>query len=76
MYQNPFYLSWNKGWSFTIFLEGGLAKIEARGYGITMTSDIQKRESPKESADRIILKEEIMRKSIYYSWLRSLNKNK
>ena len=30
MYRNPFYLGWNKGWSFLFFLEGGIAKIEAK----------------------------------------------
>ena len=73
MNRNPFYLRWNKGWSFIFFLEGGVAKIEARGFGISITSDIHQGESPIESADRLIIKEQRRRKSIYYSWLRSIN---
>ena len=72
MNRNPFYLRWNKGWSFIFFLEGGVGKIEARGFGISITSDIYKGESPIESADRLIINEERRRKSIYYSWIRSL----
>ena len=72
MSQNPFYLSWNKGWIFIFFLEGGLAKIEARGFGISITSNIQKGESIIESADRLIIKEQRARKSIYNSWIRSV----
>ena len=72
MQSNPFHIRWNKGWSFIFFLEGGVAKIEARGFGISITSNIQKGESPIESADRLILKEQRRRKSIYYSWIRSI----
>ena len=74
MYQNPFYLGWNKGWSFLFFLEGGMAKIEARGFGISITTKIKKGESPSESADRLVFKEDRMRKSRYSSWSRSINK--
>tara|TARA_B100000941_G_C28376098_1_gene484784 strand:+ start:499 stop:723 length:225 start_codon:yes stop_codon:yes gene_type:complete len=72
MNQNPFYLRWNKGWIFIFFLEGGIAKIEARGFGISITTNIKKGESPNESADRLIIKEQRMRKSLYYSWIRSI----
>ena len=74
MYQNPFYLGWNKGWSFLFFLEGGVAKIEARGFGISITTKIKEGESPSESADRLVNKEERIRKSRYYLWIRSINK--
>lgn len=74
MYQNPFYLGWNKGWSFLFFLEGGIAKIEAKGFGISITSKIKQGESPFESADRLIAKEQRIRKSRYNSWFRSINK--
>jgi len=74
MYQNPFYLGWNKGWSFLLFLEGGMAKIEARGFGISTTTEIKKGESPSESADRLVSNEDRMRKSRYSSWSRSINK--
>ena len=42
MPKNPFQLGWNKGWDFLFFLEGGTPKIEASGFGITMTTDIKK----------------------------------
>ena len=73
MYRNPFYLGWNKGWSFLFFLEGGIAKIEAKGFGISITTKVEKGESPLESADRLVSKEQRIRKSRYYSWLRSIN---
>ena len=72
MLNNPFYLNWNKGWSFFLILEGGIAMIEARGFGISLTSNIRKGESPRESADRLIFKEQRIRKSRYYSWIRSI----
>ena len=75
MHQNPFYLGWNKGWSFQFFLEGGIAKIEAIGFGISITTKVEKGESPAESADRLVFKEQRIRKSRYYSWVRSINEN-
>ena len=73
MYRNPFYLGWNKGWSFLFFLEGGIAKIEAKGYGISITTKVKKGESLSESTDRLVFKEQRMRKSRYYSWVRHIN---
>ena len=73
MLQNPFHLGWNKGWSFLFFLEGGTPKIEASGFGIAMTTEIMKGESPSQTADRLVYKEQRNRKSIYYSWLKSIN---
>ena len=73
MYQNPFYLGWNKGLSFLFFLEGGIAKIEAKGFGISITTKVEKGESPIESADRLVSKEQRIRKSRYYSWVKSIN---
>ena len=73
MYRNPFYLGWNKGWSFLFFLEGGIAKIEAKGFGISNTTKVKKGQSPLEFADRLVLKEPRIRKSIFYSWVRSLD---
>ena len=73
MYRNPFQLGWNKGWSFLLFLEGGTAKIEAKGFGISITTKVDKGESPQESADRLVSKEQKIRKSRYYSWLRYIN---
>ena len=74
MTRNPFFLSWNKGWSFHLILEGGIAKIEAKGLGISLITNIEKGESPNETADRLIIKEQIRRKSLYNSWINSLNK--
>lgn len=73
MNSNPFYLSWNKGWSFIFFLEGGTAKINAKGFGVSITSNIKNGESPIESADRLIFKEQRRRKSLNNAWLRSIN---
>tara|TARA_B100000575_G_scaffold205022_1_gene166509 strand:+ start:232 stop:471 length:240 start_codon:yes stop_codon:yes gene_type:complete len=73
MNPNPFYISWNKGWSFLFFFEGATPKLEAKGFGISVTTTIRKGESPYQSADRLILKEQINRKSRYYAWLRSIN---
>ena len=72
MLQNPFYLGWNKGWSFLFYLEGGTPKIEASGFGIAMSTDIKRGESPSQTADRLIFKEQRNRKSRYYSWIRSI----
>ena len=73
MYRNPFYLGWNKGWSFLFFLEGGNAKIEAKGFGISITSKAKKGESPSETVDRLDYKEQRIRKSRYNSWIRYIN---
>ena len=58
---------------FSIFLEGSIVKIEAKGFGISITTKVEKGESPLESADRLVSKEQRVRKSRYYSWLRSIN---
>ena len=76
MFRNPFYLGWNKGWCFLFFLEGGIAKIEAKGFGISITTKVEKGESLLESADRLVLKEQRIRKSRYSSWVRSINEKK
>ena len=73
MLQNPFQLGWNKGWSFLFYLEGGTPIIKASGFGISMTTIIKKGESPSQSADRLIFKEQRNRKSRYYAWIKSLN---
>ena len=57
---------------FLFYLEGGIPKIEASGFGIAMTTDIKKGESPSQTADRVIFKEQRNRKSRYYSWIRSI----
>ena len=57
MYRNHLYLGWNKGWSFLFFFESGITKIEAKGFGICITTKVEKRELPLESADRLVSKE-------------------
>ena len=49
------------------------AKIEAKGFGISITTKVEKGESPLESADRLVSKEQRSRKSRYYSWIKSIN---
>ena len=73
MPKNPFRLGWNKGWSFLFYFEGGIPKIEAIGFGISMTTNIINGESPSQTADRLILQEQRNRKSRYYSWIKSIN---
>ena len=73
MPNNPFRLGWNKGWSFLFYFEGGIPKIEASGFGIAMTTIITNGESPSQTADRLILREQRNRKSRYYSWIKSTN---
>ena len=73
MIQNPFRLGWNKGWSFLFYFEGGIPRIEASGFGISMTTDIKIGESPSQTADRLIFREQRNRKSRYYSWIKSIN---
>ena len=73
MLKNSFHLGWNIGWSFLFFLEGGTPKIEASGFGIAMITDIKKGESPWQTADRLVFKEQRNRRSRYYSWIKSIS---
>ena len=73
MPKNPFHLGWNKVWSFLFFLEGGTPKIEASGFDIAMTTDIKKGESPCQTSDRLVFKEQRNRRSRYYSCIKSIN---
>ena len=53
MPQNPFYLGWNKGWSFLFYLERGTPKIVASGgFGIARSIAIKKGESHSQTTDR------------------------
>ena len=56
MPQNPFYLGWNKGWSFLFYLEGGAPKIEESGICIAISTDIKRGELPSQTANRLIFK--------------------
>ena len=53
-----------------------VAKIEAKGFGLSITTKVEKGESPLESADRLVSKEQRIRKSRYYSWVKSINEQK
>ena len=66
MPQNPFHISWNKNWYFLFYLQGGTTKIEANGFGIAVTINIKKGESPAPTGDRLVFKEQQNRKSRYY----------
>ena len=69
MHKNPFHLGWDKDKSFLFFLDGGTPKIEASGFSIAIATDIKRGESPYQTADRLVFKEQRNRKSIYYSCL-------
>ena len=73
MPQNPFHLGWKKCWSFLFYLEGGTPNIEASGFGIAMTTNIKEGESPSQTLDRLVFKEQKNRKSRSYSWIKSIN---
>ena len=73
MPKNPFHLLWNKVWSFLFYLEGGTPKIEASGFCIAINTNIKKGESPSQTADRLVFKEQQNRKQRYYSWIKSIN---
>tara|TARA_B100001093_G_scaffold40889_1_gene34780 strand:- start:77 stop:295 length:219 start_codon:yes stop_codon:yes gene_type:complete len=57
---------------FSFILKEELLKIEVSGFCIAMTTDIKKKESLSQSADRLTFKEQQNRKSRYYSWIRSI----
>ena len=65
---NPFSLYWKKSWTFQIVhMEGGI-HIEAKGLGISVRAPFMPNDNPLIAADRLILREEQNRKSLYNSW--------
>ena len=72
MPKNPFPLGRNNGWSFLFYFERGTPKIEASGFGISISTIIINEKSLLQSADILILQEQRNRKSRYYSWLKSI----
>ena len=58
---------------FIIFFRGLHCKIEAKGFVISITTKVDKGESPLESADKLVSKEQRTRKLRYYSWVKSIN---
>ena len=72
---NPFKVYWKKNWTFQIVhMEGGI-HIEAKGLGVLLRSPFLPNDNPIIAADRLILREEKNRKSLYNSWkLKASNK--
>ena len=54
-------------------MAGGIAKIEAKGFCISIATKVEEGESPLESEVRLVSKEQRIRKSRYYSWVKSIN---
>ena len=65
---NPFSLYWKKRWEFQIVhMEGGIY-LEAKGLGVSLRAPFLPNDNPLIAADRLILREEINRKSLYNAW--------
>jgi hypothetical protein len=67
---NPFRVRWLEGWTFQTVLMGGRALIEAYGFGVCLRTEIALGESPKEAADRLVLVEDRLRRSLRNAWMR------
>ncbi|WP_295473902.1 copper-binding protein [Synechococcus sp. UW140] len=67
---NPFRVRWLEGWTFQTVLIGGRALIEAYGFGVCLRTDIEAGESPNEAADRLVLVEDRLRRSLRNAWKR------
>ena len=72
---NPFKLHYLNGWEFQIVFGMGGIKIEARGFGICMSSKLPSGESPKFAADKLVYQENLRRCSLKNSWVKEKNKN-
>ena len=66
--KNPFYLYWNKNWTFKIVHMDGGTFIEAKGLGILIKKPFLPTESPIDAADNLIYREDKNRKSLFNSW--------
>ena len=66
---NPFIVRWLKEWEFQIVLMDGSVNIEGYGLGICLRTSLLPGESPKLAADRLVLKENERRRSLYKSWI-------
>jgi hypothetical protein len=67
---NPFRVRWLEGWTFQTVLIGGRALIEAHGFGVCLRTQIEQGESPREAADRLVLVEDRLRRSLRNAWMR------
>ena len=73
---NPFSLYWKKCWEFQIVhMEGGIY-LEAKGLGVSLRAPFLPNDNPLIAADRLILREEINRKSLYTAWKLTTHNNK
>ena len=67
---NPFRVRWLEGWTFQTVLQGGQPTIEAYGFGVCLRAVIVQGESPTEAADRLVLEEDRLRRSLRNAWKR------
>jgi len=67
---NPFRVRWLEGWTFQTVLQGGQPTIEAYGFGVCLRGEIGLGESPIEAADRLVLEEDRLRRSLRNAWKR------
>ena len=67
---NPFRVRWLEGWAFQTVLQGGQPTIEAYGFGVCLRGEIAQGESPFEAADRLVLEEDRLRRSLRNAWKR------
>ncbi len=65
---NPFYLYWNKNWTFQIVhMEGGIY-LEAKGLGAIIRKPFLATENPISAADNLVSSEDKNRKFLLNSW--------
>ena len=67
---NPFRVRWLEGWTFQTVLQGGQPTIEAYGFGVCLRAVIAQGETPTEAADRLVLEEARLRRSLRNAWKR------
>ena len=67
---NPFRVRWLEGWTFQTVLFGGRPTIEAYGFGVCLRGELEPGESPRDAADRLVLAEDSLRRSLKNAWKR------
>ena len=66
--RNPFFIYWNKNWTFQIVhMEGGIY-LEAKGLGLLIKKPFLATENPLTAADKLVCAEDRNRKSLFKSW--------
>ena len=69
---NPFFIYWNKNWTFQIVhMEGGIY-LEAKGLGVLLRKPFLANETPSSAADNLVYCEDKNRKSLFNSWKKKL----